>query len=87
MGVFGISKGRVLFNFVLYIALRKFFPGELLFRIITCNTILWVFYIVTKPKRKKDMKRYSIVVDEKERIRRAPESPDEVGTFTSLTAT
>ncbi len=87
MGVIGVLKGPVVFNFVLFIALRNLFPAELLFSIITCNAIVWLFYIVTNPKRKKDTKRYSIVVDEKERIRRAPESPDEVGNFTSLTAT
>eukprot|EP01084_Bolivina_argentea_P254709 428269_1 len=78
MGVIGVLKGPVVFNFVLFIALRNLFPAELLFSIITCNAIVWLFYIVTNPKRKKDTKRYSIVVDEKERIRRAPESPDEL---------
>ncbi len=53
-----------------------------------CGYVLWLYFALTHPKkRKKDTKKYSVVVDEKERIRRAPESPDKVGISTSLTAT
>ncbi len=54
---------------------------------VVCATALWVLFAFTRPKKKKDTKKYSVVIDEKERIRRAPESPHKVGISTSLTAT
>ncbi len=63
-------------------------PKNNVFLGIVFATTIWALFAFTRPKKKKvDTKKYSVVVDAKELIRRAPESPDKVGISTSLIAT